>query len=145
MNRELLNDVISTLEKRSVKLGKEKLGTVIYRTSPGRQFRGCVDCDGTIEGYMVQDEIWAEAFYDPKELACVCCLEKRLKRKLVMTDYTPSLVNINLFYAYRMALDFAEKQHAMDRNREQESSRPNIPYYEAVRGIKIFSMPNRGS
>lgn len=145
MNRELVTDIIETLDKRSVKLGKEKEGTILFRLSNPRPFRGCVDCGGTVECFMVHDELWHEAFYNKCELACIPCVEKRLQRSLKIADFTTCLANVNLFRAYRMGLDAAEAQHAMDRNREQESPRKYIPAYEALRIPQKFQMPDRRS
>ena len=142
MNREMLDDVISTLQKRAVVVGGTKKGTTIYRISSQREFRGCVDCGSTGELYMVHDAIWTEAFFEKNELACIGCLEKRLKRPLKISDFTTCLANINLFHAYRMGLDAAEAQHAVDRNREQESSRAHISHDAAVCGIKTQCLPN---
>lgn len=142
MNREMLDDVISTLQKRATTIGSTKKGTTIYRFSRQREFRGCVDCGSTVECYMVHNELWAEAFFEKTELACIGCLEKRLKRNLTILDFTTCLANINLFHAYRMGLDAAEAQHAVDRNREQESSRAHISHDAAVCGIKTQCLPN---
>lgn len=141
MNRELVTDIIETLDKKSVKLGKEKEGTTIFRLSSPRPFRGCVDCGGTVECYMVHDDLWHEAFYNKRELACIPCLEKRLQRSLKIEDFTTCLANVNLFRAYRMGLDAAEARHAVDRNREQESARPHLSYDAAIRGIEKQHLP----
>jgi len=37
---------------------------------------------------MVHDELWATAGYQRKDIVCRPCFEKRIGRKLEMTDYT---------------------------------------------------------
>lgn len=144
MNLETINDIIEVLEMAAKRKVKDLPLTIPARAR--RSFRGCVDCKCQVEPYMVHDELWAHAFLEPKQLACVACLEKRLQRRLRATDLTTSLVNINLFYAYRMGLAFAaEVQDAVDRDREQESSRKHFSPYEEIRFPQVRPLPHRGS
>lgn len=141
MNLETINDIIEVLEMAAKRKVKDLPLTIPARAC--RSFRGCVDCKCQVEPYMVDDELWAHAFLEPKQLACIACLEKRLQRRLRATDLTTSLININLFYAYRMGLTFAkEVQDAVDRDREQESARPHFSSAENIRFAQIVPMPN---
>lgn len=60
----------------------------------------CVDCpDNTCdidEYYMVHDHLWAEACMGPDDgMLCIGCLESRLGRRLVASDFTPYPVNVD--------------------------------------------------
>ncbi len=58
---------------------------------------GCQDCGLPINPqYIATEKTWAAAGYlpDPKGgFACICCLSKRLKRKLTREDFTDFPVN----------------------------------------------------
>lgn len=41
--------------------------------------------------YMVHDQVWAEANYGPRDVACVDCLERALRRPLTIADFKPDL------------------------------------------------------
>ncbi len=76
----------------------------------------CYDChvDGGL--YMVHDHVWKEAWPEYKELKavlkarhsvahlCLCfpCLERRLKRSLVVEDFTEAGINTPIFFGYRL-------------------------------------------
>ena len=55
----------------------------------------CVDCgvdtSDTGEFYMVQDELWPLSEYG--SMLCIGCLEARLGRRLVPSDFTDCLIN----------------------------------------------------
>ena len=60
----------------------------------------CMDCHKKIKGntedyYMVHDEIWEEGVQskDRIKLLCLDCLEKRLRRKLKVEDFTDYPIN----------------------------------------------------
>jgi len=57
----------------------------------------CLDCKidtGKVnEFYMLKDEIWFSIHNSKEGMLCIDCLEKRLKRKLVKTDFNDSFVN----------------------------------------------------
>ena len=57
----------------------------------------CVDCKidtGKIgEHYMLVDEIWFKAYSSKKGMLCIGCLEKRLGRQLIKTDFNNSYIN----------------------------------------------------
>ena len=61
-----------------------------------------VGCHSIGEWYMVRDKIWAQAwagrrkpYHDMpgQEILCIGCLEKRIGRTLVRSDFTKALVN----------------------------------------------------
>lgn len=56
----------------------------------------CADCKANTmndEYYMVTDKIWQEAKAPERSMLCIGCLEKRLGRELVKTDFVNSAVN----------------------------------------------------
>jgi hypothetical protein len=66
----------------------------------------CADCEvGTFtigEWYMVCDEVWAQAWadrlkpwhaLDGQQILCIGCLEKRIGRTLMASDFTDAQVN----------------------------------------------------
>lgn len=56
----------------------------------------CADCGGDTagDGYMVRDDIWAQARAPRLGRLHTACLEKRLGRQLVDQDYTDAPINI---------------------------------------------------
>lgn len=59
---------------------------------------GCgVDTDALNEFYMVTDELWKKAVPDKHEqensVLCIGCLETRIGRQLVASDFTDAPVN----------------------------------------------------
>lgn len=52
------------------------------------------NCTDTAEWYMVKNEIWAEATANrPAQFLCIGCLENRIGRTLVWSDFSDALVN----------------------------------------------------
>jgi hypothetical protein len=68
----------------------------------------CHDCGvntfETNEYYMVHDEVWLSAGLDKKHFCCFSCLEKRLGRPMVLGDFTPAVVNMNIQIGYELGL-----------------------------------------
>lgn len=121
MSLDELNDIIEVLERSMRRHGKEREGRTVFKANTVQ--RVCVDCKCVVEGFMVHDELWQSAFYSKKELACIACLEKRLYRPLTVNDFTKSIININIFRAYRMGFAAREEiQIGVDRDREQKSA-----------------------
>lgn len=50
----------------------------------------CTICDGEDVGYMVHDEVWQSAGFEPDDVVCIGCLTERLGRKLTPTDFVPA-------------------------------------------------------
>lgn len=58
----------------------------------------CKDCRGKNQGYMVQFEIWRQ-LTSPEErrrFLCVKCLEKRLGRRLIKSDFLDAPINFGV-------------------------------------------------
>lgn len=104
MNIDELNALISRMEKRSVQIGLENRGKILPPRS-ARLPRHCVDCDCVVELFMVHDAVWKAAGFDKHDLGCQSCLEKRLNRPLTIEDFSTAIANINIFRAYRLALN----------------------------------------
>lgn len=65
----------------------------------------CQDCLNKYpELFMVKDEIWKEAALNKKGFICLNCLEKRLKRHLVLSDFKDSPVNDVYKFGYEIAM-----------------------------------------
>lgn len=126
MSLDELNDIIEVLERSMRRHGKEREGRMVFRANTVQ--RVCVDCKCVVEGYMVHDELWQSAFYSKKELACIACLEKRLYRPLTVHDFTKSIININIFRAYRMGFAAREEIHkaADEARRIAEENKPQV-------------------
>ncbi|WP_189456031.1 hypothetical protein [Streptomyces abikoensis] len=67
---------------------------------PERDEFPCLDCgfltaplDGPDEWYMVHDSVWQCAGIAEDSVLCVGCLEARLDRRLLHTDFTPVALN----------------------------------------------------
>jgi hypothetical protein len=48
--------------------------------------RGCEECHGFVQSYMVKDSLWLAWGLHENSLLCLACLEKRIGRKLAMDD-----------------------------------------------------------
>jgi hypothetical protein len=59
----------------------------------------CLDCgvdtDAIAEYYMVHDSIWEQAHPDLRGQLCIGCLELRLGRTLLASDFTDQSINTN--------------------------------------------------
>ncbi|MCA6095150.1 hypothetical protein LE181_23655 [Streptomyces sp. SCA3-4] len=71
-----------------------------HRRRPERDEFPCLDCgfltaplDGPDEWYMVHDSVWQCAGIVEDSVLCVGCLEARLDRRLLHTDFTPVALN----------------------------------------------------
>jgi len=57
----------------------------------------CMDCDGNTlhlnEYYMVHDNVWDPVVPESRGMLCIGCLELRLGRLLVASDFTDAPVN----------------------------------------------------
>lgn len=51
--------------------------------------------------YMVEDVVWATAGFDPRDLACLGCFEKRLGRDIALADLTDAVVNRSVQWMLR--------------------------------------------
>jgi hypothetical protein len=78
---------------------------------PGDRFsrKGVLPCDGCNKNcihsdyYMVHDSVWCVEAKLPKDncMLCLDCLEIRIGRELVWTDFTGAPVNIEVIERYR--------------------------------------------
>lgn len=76
---------------------KKKKGNIPY----------CQDCLSEFpESFMVTEYTWKEAgFKKFKEgTICVTCLEKRINRKLRITDFVKAPINDLIFFGYNMGI-----------------------------------------
>lgn len=59
----------------------------------------CLDCgidtDALCEYYMIHDEIWEQIHPNNDGNLCIACVERRLGRELVSTDFTDLPINTN--------------------------------------------------
>lgn len=59
----------------------------------------CLDCgidtDALCEYYMIHDEIWEQIHPKNDGSLCIACVERRLGRELVATDFTDLPINTN--------------------------------------------------
>lgn len=57
----------------------------------------CLDCNVNTseigEYYMVKDELWYSVVQDGNGMLCFSCLERRIGRPLVITDFTGAPIN----------------------------------------------------
>lgn len=62
----------------------------------------CKECrDVDYVTYMVRDDVWKEAGLDNNDFAHIECLEKRLSRKLVQSDFLDSPINRDILLMMR--------------------------------------------
>lgn len=65
----------------------------------------CGECGmTTMEHYMVRNDVWGKASQAKREVLHLKCLEKRLGRPLVISDFTDVPLNDHIFIGYRMGL-----------------------------------------
>ena len=51
----------------------------------------CCRCGGhQIDLFKLKDDIWKNASFQPKEIICVGCVEKALRRRLILSDLDSS-------------------------------------------------------
>ena len=65
----------------------------------------CMDCQIIAPAYMVKNEVWLEAHDTQDGNLCLWCLERRLKRKLVIEDFIDYPINAVLLFGYRIRCD----------------------------------------
>ena len=69
----------------------------------------CLDCGidtmATDEYYMVLDDVWLKGVPDGQGMLCIGCLEKRLGRQLVASDFIAAPINLGFFPRSRRFLD----------------------------------------
>ncbi len=60
-------------------------------------YPGCEDCKASTddEHYLVHDAVWYKACPNPSAWLCLGCLEIRLERRLVPSDFQPINLNFN--------------------------------------------------
>jgi len=73
----------------------------MFKYAPG--VAECDDCGEVIDWlFHVNDELWNE-FAGKKEILHAKCFEKRMARKLKLSDFTNALVNHSIFFGHDMA------------------------------------------
>jgi hypothetical protein len=58
-----------------------------------RAWNSCIDCKEKSDWYMVTDRVWEAAGLPEDEYCCLGCLECRLRRPLMIDDFTTAPVN----------------------------------------------------
>lgn len=61
----------------------------------------CVECGKDSHAFMVDDIVWAEVGFNRKDHACLPCVEKRLGRSLILSDFQVDLpINREIVWAF---------------------------------------------
>ena len=52
--------------------------------------------------YMVKNSVWIEAGFEPNDIVCFKCLEKKLRRKLELSDFPKYKINDLIFFGTKL-------------------------------------------
>lgn len=77
----------------------------------------CNWCDEPVlgEDYMVQDQVWDQAFGGHAQgLACLSCLESRLGRELERVDFTDAPINVPGFRGWPVTAELLDRLRRTD-------------------------------
>lgn len=62
----------------------------------------CKDCGGPSNSFMVHDHVWKQAGFKYKDNSCLRCLEIRLGRKLMKSDFPDLPINKLALHSYEV-------------------------------------------
>ena len=95
-------DVVSSKQTICQKCAKDLQGLVRYALSVFEKDRwDCLHCgDPVHDTYMVTKELWASAGFTPRGLCHLSCLESRIGRKLMRSDFVEFPINDMIFWGW---------------------------------------------
>ena len=62
----------------------------------------CIDCGEFTDGYMVTDELWNAVVLNKRDCLCLECLERRMDRRLIMSDFQRIKINLPIRAGFAM-------------------------------------------
>lgn len=113
-------------------LSDNKHGTMAVRTDDNKIVTRyyCVSCmcHDPI-GFMLEDFIWNKIAKHKKDILCLNCTRKRIKKKFgrnpQLLDFTDSDINFPIFFGYNLGLERAEqiaRKCALDEHKHFEQT-----------------------
>lgn len=91
--------ILSDLDMNNVESAKERLDRYIKRHQSFEARHFCAECGAKegLQGYMVHDEVWAQAGMEDGFLH-LACLEKRIGRNLEGDDFPDYPINEGILH-----------------------------------------------
>lgn len=101
-----IKEIIEQIESTMQSAGNNYMDNLVLSERKKLRNTFCDDCDSFSVYMMLHDELWSEVCGENLELfLCPKCMEKRLGRKIVLSDL--KVCNVN--YPYFLALQMIEK------------------------------------